>query len=346
MLIARAPVRISFAGGGTDLEAYYGKHGGFVISTTINRYFYAFLSAIPDGTVQVTSSDYRTFFRHSPEEEDEPLWDSTLSWPRAILEHFGIRSGISLFLASEIPPGTGLGSSSTVTVAIIKAISTSLGMMLSPDEIADLACHIEIEKLGQPIGKQDQYAAAFGGLNTITFSRTGVSVTPLNISPETRRQLETNILLFFVGSTRVSSDILSKQKAGSAGEEPVVIDALHQIKAAAIEVKDCLERGDLTRFGKLLDVSWQNKKRLAPGITTPLIDHCYELAQENGATGGKITGAGGGGFLMLYCREENHAEVTRALTTEGFKRMGFRFDTSGARILMNASPRLGIGHYA
>ena len=344
MLIARAPVRISFAGGGTDLEAYYGKYGGLVVSTSINKYFYAFLSTNPDGSVQVASSDYRTFYRHSPEEE--PLWDTTLSLPQAILDHFGIRSGVSLFLASEIPPGTGLGSSSAVTVAIVKAVSVACGMMLAPAEVAELACHIEIDKLGQPIGKQDQYAAAFGGLNTITFSGGKVSVEPLSISLETRHRLESNTLLFFVGPTRISSDILSKQKDASARETPEVISALHAIKQAALEVKDCFERGDLRRFGELLDLNWQNKKCLAPGITTPLIDRCYDLALTNGALGGKITGAGGGGFLILYCEEKHQERVTCALMAEGLKRMDFRFDTSGARILMNASPRLGIGHYA
>jgi D-glycero-alpha-D-manno-heptose-7-phosphate kinase len=342
MLIARAPVRISLAGGGTDLEAYYGNHGGFVVSATINRYFYVFLSANPAGSVQVTSSDYRTFSRHVPGEE--LLWDSTLSLPRAILEHFNVRAGVSLFLASEVPPGTGLGSSSAVAVAIIKALSVSLGMMLAPAEIAELACSIEIEKLGQPIGKQDQYAAAFGGLNAITFTRQAVTVEPLQLQPETRRQLERSILLFFVGSARTSSDILSKQKEASAQGRPEVIESLHAIKQAAVEVRSCLERGDLVHFAELLDLNWQKKKCLAPGITTAAIDQAYGLARANGALGGKITGAGGGGFLMLYCPEERQTQVTRALRARGLKRMDFRFDGDGARVLMNASARMGIFH--
>jgi len=339
MLIARAPLRISFAGGGTDLPAYYLKHGGFVVSAAINRYFYAFLSPNANGCVQVTSSDYRTFTRRSPGEE--PLWDSTLALPQAILDHFGIQTGLSLFLASEVPPGTGLGSSSAVAVALIKALSVSLGQKLAAAEIAELACQIEIEKLAQPIGKQDQYASAFGGLNALTFAGGGVTVEPLDVSPETLRRLEKRILLFFVGTARVSSQILSQQQEASARERPDVIEALHAIKQAAFEVRDCLERGDLEQFGQLLDLNWQNKKRLAPGITTAHIDQGYELARENGALGGKITGAGGGGFLMLYCQEEHQAQVTRVLEAQGFKRMEFRFDTGGSRVLMNASPRLG-----
>jgi len=339
MLIARAPLRISFAGGGTDLEAYYGRYGGFVVSAAINRYFYAFLSANPDGGVQVTSSDYRIFYRHAPGEE--PLWDSTLALPLTILEHFGIRSGVSLFLASEVPPGTGLGSSSSVAVAVIKALSVARGFRLSPAEIAEMACTIEIDKLGQPIGKQDQYAAAFGGLNAITFTREGVTVEPLAVAPETLRRLERNILLFFVGSARSSSDILGPQKEASARAQPEVIESLHAIKEAAFAARRCLEVGDLAQFGALLDLSWQNKKRLAPGITTPLIDECYELARRNGALGGKIAGAGGGGFLMLYCEEEHRDRVTSALARKGLRRIDFRFDMGGARILMNALPRLG-----
>jgi D-glycero-alpha-D-manno-heptose-7-phosphate kinase len=169
MLIARAPVRISLAGGGTDLPAYYDAYGGAVLNTTIDKYFYTILNVLEKDTVQVTSSDYRTFYRH---ENTRPIhWDGDLQLPRVILDHFGIRKGLSLFMASEIPPGTGLGSSSTVTVAIIKAASTALGLNLSKRDLAELACHIEIDQLKAPIGKQDQYAAAYGGLNFIKFEK-------------------------------------------------------------------------------------------------------------------------------------------------------------------------------
>lgn len=339
MLIARAPLRISFAGGGTDLEVYYGRYGGFVVSAAINRYFYVFVNANPDGGVQITSSDYRIFYRRAPGEE--PLWDSTLALPLTILDHFGIRSGVSIFLASEVPPGTGLGSSSSVAVAVIKALSVACGIRLSPAEIAELACTIEIDKLGQPIGKQDQYAAAFGGLNAITFTSEGVTVELLKVAPETLHRLEDNILLFFIGSARASSDILRPQREASARQQPEVIESLHAIKEAALEVRRCLEAGDLARFGALLDLNWQNKKRLAPGITTSFIDECYDLARENGALGGKIAGAGGGGFLMLYCEREHRKQVTCALAEKGLRRIDFRFDMGGARILMNALPRLG-----
>lgn len=344
MLITRAPVRVSFAGGGTDLPAYYAQYSGAVVSTTIDKYFYVFLNVSADDAIQITSSDYRTFYRH---DADTPmLFDGDLSLPRAILNHFGLSRGIALFLASEIPPGTGLGSSSTVAVAIIKAVTTARGLMLSKQQIAELACQIEIEKMSAPIGKQDQYAAAYGGLNLIQFSSDSVTVEPLNVAVETRRQLEKNVLLFFTGATRAASSILRAQKKSTEQKDSRVIEAHHAVKAMAFEAKEYLERGDLQSFGKLLDRAWQNKKRFAPGISSPLIDECYDLALQNGALGGKITGAGGGGFLMLYCEPQFQSAVTPALERRGLKRMDFRFETEGARVLINAGLRIPGSAYA
>ena len=339
MLIARAPVRISFAGGGTDLEAYYRKYGGMVVSTAIDKYFYVFLNVDQSNTLQITSSDYRTFYRYDP--ETAFLWDGDLALPRAFLHHFGVRRCVSMFLASEIPQGTGLGSSSTVAVAVVKAISTACGLNLSRQEIAELAWYGEIDKLGMPIGKQDQYASSFGGLNVITFDRSGVAVEPLNIAPQTRQQLEQNTLLFFTGTARDSATILTYQRESSRRDEPQVIEALHAVKQAAAEVRDCLEQGDLTRFGQLLDRAWQHKKRFAAKVSNPFIDECYQRALDAGALGGKITGAGGGGFLMLYCEQEHQNAVTRSLAEQKLRRMDFRFDVDGARVLMNTGLRLG-----
>ncbi len=344
MLITRAPVRISFAGGGTDLPAYYQRHGGAVVSTTIDKYFYVFLNVSGDEALQITSSDYRTFYLHDA--ETPLLFDGDLSLPRAILSHFGLARGITMFLASEVPPGTGLGSSSAVAVAIIKAVTTARGLLLSKQQIAELACQIEIEKLGEPIGKQDQYAAAFGDLNLIQFRADGVSVEPIKTAPETRRALEKNTLLFFTGTTRQASTILSEQKKSSEQNDPRVLDALHAVKAMAFQAKECLERGDLAEFGQLLDRGWQSKKKFAAGISNPLIDECYELARRHGALGGKVTGAGGGGFLMLYCEPTCHSAVTQALEEKGLKRMDFRFESEGARVLLNAGVRIPPSAYA
>jgi D-glycero-alpha-D-manno-heptose-7-phosphate kinase len=338
MLIARAPVRISLGGGGSDLEAYYGRYGGCVISATIDKYFYVFLNVMEDEDLQITSSDYRTFYRHG--NNHALVTDGDLALPKAILNEFGIQKGVSIFLASQIPPGTGLGSSSAVAVATIKAIATVCGLSLSKHQIADLACRVEIDKLGMPIGKQDQYAAAFGGLNFFTFTSERVGVEPVAVEPETRRELNQNLMLFFTGSSRDSAKILKEQKGSSENDDPEVIGALHAVKEMALEVKARLEQGDLTRFGQLLDLNWQRKKRFASGITNPLIDECYSVALANGALGGKITGAGGGGFLMLYCEPGHQGVVTSALEARGLRRMDFRFETDGARVLLNAGLRL------
>ncbi len=339
MLIARAPVRISFAGGGTDLPAYYQMYGGCVISTSIDKYFYVFLQPSPDPTLQITSSDYQTFYR----QEDAPpefLVEGDLSLPRAILDHFQITRGVSMFLASEIPPGTGLGSSSTVTVALVKAITTAKGQKVSAYEIAELASYIEIEKMGMPIGKQDQYAAAFGGLNRIEFERERVTVIPLKLAAKTLARLESHLMLFFTGSTRAASTILHQQKASSEKQDPNVMKALHAVKAMTNDVQRALERDDVDALGDILHESWERKKRFASSVSNARLDELYALARAHGARGGKIAGAGGGGFMMLHCAPDAQAAVTRALEARGLKRMTFHFENGGARVLVNAGLRL------
>jgi D-glycero-alpha-D-manno-heptose-7-phosphate kinase len=338
VLIARAPVRISFAGGGTDFPSYYREHGGLVVSSTIDKYFYVFANLNGDDSAQITSSDYRTFFR---QRRGQPvLWDGDLTMPRAFLHHFGIDFGLSLFLASEIPPGTGLGSSSTVSVALAKALATLRGLHLSNAQLAGLASYIEIEKLGKPIGRQDHYAAAFGGLNIIRFSASGIEVEPLNLRPAVERALERRMLLFFTGASRSAASILMEQQEAAERHDTDVLNALHEIKAMAHATVDVLRSGELAKFGVLLHESFQAKKRLAKGITNAKIDDWYELARASGAVGGKIAGAGGGGFLMLYCEEDHQERVTSTLEATGLVRMDFHFERGGAVILMDAIPRV------
>ncbi len=335
MLIARAPMRISLAGGGTDLEAYYGIYGGLVISTAINKYFYAILTTDESDDLQVISADYRSLFRHSA--YNDLFWNGDLALPKAILHHFGIRRGLNLFVASEVPPGTGLGSSSAAAVTMVRAISTLVEQPMTRQQVAELASFIEINKMGMPIGKQDQYASAFGGFNIITFDSQGVTVEPLNIAPDVRQTLGSRLMLFFTGSSRESTSILKHQQKSTEDQDGAVLQALHNIKQVAIEVQACLEQGDLDEFARLLDYSWQEKRRLAPGLSTGFIDECYNLALQNGASAGKITGAGGGGFLMLYCQEQAQERVTGALEERGLQRMNFRFDQQGATVLLNVA---------
>ena len=337
MLLARAPVRISLAGGGTDLPSYYERFGGMVVSAAIDKYFYVFLSPTGDDGVHISSSDFSAFSRWSA--SDDPVWDGDLGLPRAVLHEFGIGGGFSIFLASEIPPGTGLGSSSTVAVALTKTISTFLGQRLSPCEIAEHAARIEIEKLGSPIGKHDQYASAFGGLNVFTFEPEGVQVERLRLRPDVRRDLESNLLLFYTGASRSANDVLREQQRATVNGSTDVVDSLHAIKGFAHETREALEEGQLDRFGMILHRSWEAKRRLASGVTNERIDEIYQCARERGALGGKITGAGGGGFLLLYCEPSREPQVRAAMEERELYPMKFRFDDGGAKVLLNSATR-------
>jgi D-glycero-alpha-D-manno-heptose-7-phosphate kinase len=347
MLIVRAPVRISFGGGGTDLETYYAHHGGLVLSAAISRYCYAILTPGDPEEIQISSADMRLFNnrRASPPGDVEGAIESpgeqneVLQLPWAVLRRFGVRRGLNIFLASEVPPGTGLGSSSAMAVALVKAMAALGEEPFSRAQIAEIACGIEIGDLGAPIGRQDQYASAFGGLNTIRFPARpagGVVVEPLPLARECTQQLERHLLLFFTGTARNSASILRAQQDATAGGQAAVLAALDALKALALEMRACLLQGALDRFGALLDTSWQYKKQLTGGITTPAIDAAYTAARAAGAWGGKITGAGGGGFLLVCCPPERQGAVSLALQDRGLHRMGFRFDRKGASVLLNS----------
>ncbi len=353
MLLVRAPVRISFAGGGTDLEDYYLRHGGMVVSAAIDKYFYVFVSPKDGDEVHIGSSDYRCFYRWSS--GDEPVWEGDLRLPRAVLHEFGVTQGLSIFLASEIPPGTGLGSSSTVSVALVKSLSALVGQRLTSGEIAEIAYRMESEKLGRFCGKQDQYAAAFGGVNAIYFQKEGVRVEPLAMDIAMREQLRERLLLFFLGSSRAEADIGRMQQQATREGKVEVIESLHLLKNMAQETKDALERGELYRLGQILRESWEHKKRLASDITNPHIDEAYERAINKGAVGGKVAGAGGGGFLLLYCEPDCRGQVCAEMESLGLYRMDFHFDMGGAKVLMNSGrrsnypdasfARIGVGGY-
>ena len=338
MLIARAPLRVSLFGGGTDLPAFYTRYGGAVLSTTLDKYVYVVLNANEDGALQITSSDYQMFYRLPV--GDPLMWDGDLSLPRAVLQHFGVDQGVSMFLASQVPPGTGLGSSSAVTVALIKAISTACGLKMTKVQVAELASYIEIVKLQKPIGVQDQYASAWGGFNWISFDANGVCTEPLNVPQQTITRLENNLLMMFTGATHDSAQILKHQTKSSKEQSPLVIESLQAVHELALNAKTFLARGDLDRFGDMFDQGWQHKKKFAPGVSNERIDKCYTIARNNGARGGKIAGAGGGGFLVLYCEDGSKDRVEAALTQEGLKRMDFHFETDGARVLSNAGVKL------
>ncbi|MHB8573019.1 MAG: GHMP family kinase ATP-binding protein [Candidatus Dormibacteria bacterium] len=327
-------MRISFGGGGTDLESYYRKYGGVVVSTTIDKYFYCLVSDSSPDQLQLISADYRSVM--NLQGSGEPDWKGELALPRAVIHEYGLRPGHTVFLASEVPPGTGLGSSSAVTVAMIRALSELTGRSLTKHEAAEMACRIEIEKLGMPIGKQDQYAAAFGGFNIFEFSGEGVHVRPLVMRPRHNQRLVENTMLFFTGSTHDAASILMQQKAASEANDEVVVGSLHAIKSLAYEIIRCLESGNFRRYADLLDESWQRKKSLASEISNSFIDECYEAGLKVGARGGKILGAGGGGFLMLYAEQSAQPAVRQAMRKRGLVPMEFDFSTGGAEVLVNS----------
>ena len=335
MLIVRSPVRISFAGGGTDLPAYYEQFGGAVLSAAINKYFYTILGKRDDGRIQVISSDLRVFETWR-DIETKTIERTGLEIPLAVLKDLRRDISLDMFLASEIPPGTGLGSSASVCVNILKAVTTYIHHPLSKHDLAERSFHIARNVLGHHVGKQDEYAAAFGGLNFIIFHPDGTTwVDPLDLDADLMRELQSNLLLYFTGSAHHSWTILEEQEKSTRGHTGSAVEALHEVRVLADRMRRSLQAGKLTCFGSLLDEAWQAKKRVSSRISTSRIDMLYQLAREHGALGGKITGAGGGGFLLLYCEQDHREAVRLAMAAEDIYEMTFTFDFQGAQVIVN-----------
>jgi D-glycero-alpha-D-manno-heptose-7-phosphate kinase len=335
VLIVRSPVRISFGGGGTDLPAYYEQFGGAVLSASINKYFYTILGKRTDGRVQVISSDLRVFETWQ-DISKKNLEGSALEIPLAVLKEVNCDVAVDLFLASEIPPGTGLGSSASVCVNILKTLTTYIQRPLSKYELAEKAFHVARNVLGKQVGKQDEYAAAFGGVNFISFHADGSTlVEPIDLNPAVLTELQRNLMLFFTGSAHHSWSILKEQESSARNQTGGALEALHEVKALGIRMREALQQGDLRELGTLLHEGWQAKRRISTKISTPHIDELYTLAREHGALGGKITGAGGGGFLLLFCEPELQSDVREAMRLHDIQEMTFGFDMQGAQAIVN-----------
>jgi D-glycero-alpha-D-manno-heptose-7-phosphate kinase len=331
MIVSRAPTRITLGGGGTDLKSYYSRFGGFLIAGAINRYC----------TIMANRRFYESIrLSYSEMEIVDKLEDIKHRIFKCALEFMDIRSGIELHSTADVPANAGLGSSSTFTVALLNALHTYKKDYVSQRQLADEACKIEIELLGEPIGKQDQYIAAFGGLTCLTFEKDGsVIVEPLNMSFDMLDQLESSLLLFFTGKERSASDILFDQDKKSKSDDPTMLQNLHKTKEIGLDTRRCLEKGRLNVLGELFHEHWENKKKRSPGMTDPRIDECYEQARKSGALGGKLIGAGGGGFLMFYCENGRKPGVIQAMQKMGLKWERFHFDHDGAKILVNTFTR-------
>lgn len=334
MIITRAPVRLGLAGGGTDLPAFYREYGGRVVNIAINRYVYVVLSANRRGSVQLTSSDFSAFLNFEAGADLDASEDS-LALVRAVLADFGVTSGVDVFTASETPPGTGLGSSSATAVALVKALSTYLGEALSDHEVAERACHIELNRLRAPIGKQDQYGSAFGGCNVLRFARDGqVDVRPLELGAHTLETLEQRLQLYFTGVQREANKILREQQENVAEHRTTA--PMADLLDLAVRTEDALAVGNLDEVGALIREGWERKRGLASGVTNERIDAWVARALESGALGAKLTGAGGGGYLLAMAARGQEDCLRSAMLQEGLKPLDYRFDWSGARVLMNS----------
>ena len=324
MIITRSPLRVSLAGGGTDLPSYSREHGGFLIAGAIDKYVY----------INIHSRFVEGFLlKYSRMEEASSIDEIRHPIIREALRLVGIHTrNLEITSMADIPAGTGLGSSGSFTTALLKALHAYRKNLVHPHELAEQACQIEIDILKEPIGKQDQYVAAYGGITCFEFAKDdSVTATPLVISEETLFNLEDNLLLFFTGYSRSASAILKDQDDKSAQRDPDMMQNLHFIKELALSVKGALEKGDMPEFGRLMNVHWEHKKRRTAGMTNPKIDEWYDCALANGAYGGKLIGAGGGGFLMFYARDK--ARLRHAMREQGLKEVRFRFDFEGTRIV-------------
>lgn len=324
MIITKSPLRITLGGGGTDLESYYSEHEGFLISAAIDKYVYILINQ---------NFTKELWIKYSKTERTTDI--NTIQHPifREALQLVGIeKPWIDINSIADIPAGTGLGSSGSFTTALLKALHTYKGEFITTRDLAEEACYIEIERLKEHIGKQDQYISAYGGLMCMTISRDGyVCITPLKISDENLYNLEDNLILFFTGYSHSASDILETQDIQSKEKNQSMIDNLHFVKNLGYDSKAALEQGRLDDFAYLMNVHWEHKKKRSNNMTNPKIDEWYEYGLKHGALGGKLIGAGGGGFLLFY--SENKTKLREAMAKTGMREVRFRFDMQGARVM-------------
>jgi D-glycero-alpha-D-manno-heptose-7-phosphate kinase len=326
MIIARSPLRITLGGGGTDLASYYTQREGFLVAAAIDKYVY--VSVMRPFTRGI-------YLKYSALEHVQQVADVRHPIIREALALQNLSTPqIEITTLADIPARTGLGSSGSFTTALLKALHTHRRKVSHSQELAELACHIEIDRLGEPIGKQDQFIAAFGGITCLTFHRDHrVSVEPLRVSPRTMFELEDNLLLFFTGLERAAGSVLEEQQRRSQAGDADMLRNLDHAKMIGFRSKQALERGDLMAFGELLHEQWEYKKRRSGAVSNPQIDAWYALALQSGAVGGKLVGAGGGGFLMLYATDRSR--LRQAMMQAGLEEVRFRFDFEGTKVVLS-----------
>lgn len=325
MIIVRSPLRISLGGGGTDLPSYYREHSGFLVAAAIDKYVYITLHHTFQPGLIIKYSKMEKV--DSVAEIQHPIIRESMRALGIVDTHLEIAS------MADIPAGTGLGSSGSFTTGLLRALHASQRNLIHPNQLAEQACDIEINRLGEPIGKQDQYIAAYGGLTCFRFlPNDAVEAWPLKISSKTLHELEDNLLLFFTGYSRNASSILKEQDDKSKHSEREMIDNLHFVKELGRQSQAALEQGEVRKFGELMNVHWEHKKKRSGGMSNSRIDDWYRLALDNGAVGGKLIGAGGGGFLMFYA--EDRARLRTVMEEQGLQEVRFRFDFEGTKVLV------------
>ncbi len=324
MIITRTPLRISLGGGGTDLPSYSDRYGAMVISAAINRYIFIAIN-------RTFTGDY--FLKYSALERVDAIEEIEHPIAREAFLRHPVGPGIEMVSVADIPAGTGLGSSGAFTVGLLRALYAFRREHVSASALAAEACEIEIECLGRPVGKQDQYIASFGGLSCLDFDRDGrVEVLPLAVSNQTLRELEEQLLMFFTGYSRAADSVLEEQKIRSEAGDEQMVNNLHQVKYLGFEAKKALENGDPIAFGRIMDRHWRYKRQRSAVMSSPEIDTYYELAMANGAVGGKLVGAGAGGFLLFYVVDQ--PAVRSVLAAEGLTEVPFSFDLDGSVVLV------------
>ena len=321
MIISQTPLRVSFFGGGTDFEDFYKNHGGAVLSATINKYVFVIVKERFDDMIYVN---------YSKKEIVDSFDKLEHALVREAMRITGVTKGVEITTLADVPAyGTGLGSSSSVTVGLLQALYAYQGEIRTAETLAQEACQIEIDILGKPIGRQDQYIVAYGNMRLITFNNDSIKLETIELSSENKRRLSENLLLFFTDQASNSSEVLSEQKSNINDR----LETLSRIRESAFEAKDIILANAFDDLGELLNRNWKLKKQLATKISNHKIDEMYEAALRAGATGGKIAGSGGGGFLLLYCPKARQNEVRKAL--EGFRELPFHFERDGSKLIFN-----------
>jgi D-glycero-alpha-D-manno-heptose-7-phosphate kinase len=327
MIIARSPLRITLGGGGTDLPSYYRENEGFLVSAAIDKYVY--VNVMRPFTPGI-------YLKYSQLEHVNQIADVKHPIIRESLRLLDFKTPqIEITTLADIPAGTGLGSSGSFTTALLKALYAHRRRHLHQEELAELACHIEIDRLGEPVGKQDQYAAALGGVTCFTFHKDDrVTARPLNISMDTFFDLEDNLLLFFTGYSRSAGSILKDQNVRTKSSDDEMLKNLHYVKDLGYKSMEVLEEGDTAAFGEIMHEHWLHKKQRSSGMSNPQIDVWYDLAMNNGAVGGKLVGAGGGGFLMFMAKDRN--KLRHTMSSAGLEEVRFRFDFEGSKVVLSS----------